>query len=143
MEIEKIEEYLKIMQDNDLSELEVTSGDSKIKLKKNQAMMVGEPVSYAPAAVAPKADDTASTQLVTSENTIDSPMVGTFYNSPTPDDPAFVTIGSEVKEGQVICIIEAMKMFNQIEADRSGIIKKVLVEDSTPVEYGQPLFVIE
>jgi acetyl-CoA carboxylase biotin carboxyl carrier protein len=97
----------------------------------------------APAAATTQAPtETAAVPSISAGVTIDSPMVGTFYRSSSPTSAAFVDVGQEVKVGQVLCIIEAMKLMNQIEADKAGVIKEILVKDGSPVEYGQPLFVI-
>lgn len=119
-------------------------GEQQQQIIMHSPMQVAAPVA-APA-VAPKSTAKKETTPVTDDSkyiTIKSPMIGTFYRSSSPDKPAFVNVGDEIKKGQTICIIEAMKLFNEIESEFSGKIVKVLVEDSTPVEYDQPLFLIE
>ena len=101
------------------------------------------PAPAAAAAPAPAADETPATAAPSTANAVTSPMVGTFYRSSSPESAAFVEVGQTVSEGDVICIIEAMKMFNQIESDRSGTVKAILVENGHPVEFGEPLIVIE
>lgn len=159
MELKEIKELIKLVSEYGVSEVEVEKGDFKIAIKKtyegvvHAAPVVSIPVApmvqAAPAApvtmpavtAAPAAPVAAAhdANLIT----IKSPMIGTFYSSSSPDKPAFVKPGDEIKPGKVVCIIEAMKLFNEIEAEISGRIVKVLVENSSPVEYDQPLFLVE
>jgi acetyl-CoA carboxylase biotin carboxyl carrier protein len=156
MELKEIKELIRLVSESGVSEIEVERGDFKVSIKKN-----GEKVSYiqapvyqpapapmappAPAqeqrtdAPAPKAEAPAASNLIT----IKSPMIGTFYKTPSPDKPAFVNVGDEIKPGKVLCIVEAMKLFNEIESEVSGKIVKILVENASPVEYDQPLFLVE
>jgi acetyl-CoA carboxylase biotin carboxyl carrier protein len=150
MELKEIKELIKLVSETGVSEVEIERGDFKIAIKKieekvfvqNTAtvmqpqMMMAAPASTASPAI-PVAEHTSN--LIT----IKSPMIGTFYKSSTPDKPAFIGIGDEIKPGKVLCIIEAMKLFNEIESEISGRIVKVLVENASPVEYDQPLFLVE
>jgi acetyl-CoA carboxylase biotin carboxyl carrier protein len=136
-----------ILNDTDLTEIEVEQGELRIRVSRQGSAMMMAPQSYAapqqqvspaPAAAAPAPVTTAN-----NANAVPSPMVGTIYFAPAPDADPFVTVGSKVKEGQTIVIIEAMKTMNQIAAPRSGTVTAILVEDGSPVEYGQSLIVIE
>ena len=154
MDIEKIRELLKLVEESGIAEIEINEGDDSVRIARvlanNSPAMApqampsqfvmsseGQPsaVEGAPAAATAESD-------IPEGHVISAPMVGTFYASPSPDSAAFVTVGTEVSEGATLCIIEAMKVMNQIEADKSGKISAVLVENGQPVEYGQPLFVI-
>jgi len=153
MDLRKLKTLIDLVAESDIAELEVTEGESKVRIVKssaipqNQMMMVPQQgvqqfSAPAPAASAPAA---AAAPAIPSEPTghvVKSPMVGTFYRSSAPGAPAFIEVGSSVKEGDTLCIIEAMKLLNEIDADASGIITKILVENGQPVEFGQPLFVI-
>lgn len=137
-----------------ISELEVTEGEGKVRIVKSAPQVIAQPMQYAPmpapiapvtaAAAAPAvtASAEAAAPALPAGHIVTSPMVGTFYRSPSPGAAAFVNVGDTVKEGQTLCIIEAMKLLNEIEADKAGVIKDVLVENGQAVEYGQPLFVI-
>lgn len=156
MELKEIKELIKLVSEYGVSEVEVEKGDFKIAIKKTYEGVAGAPVVSIPVApviqsapVVPAAAIPATTPPaapVASDAhliTIKSPMIGTFYSSASPDKPAFVKPGDEIKVGKVVCIIEAMKLFNEIESEVSGRIVKVLVENSSPVEYDQPLFLVE
>ncbi len=162
MEYKQIQELIKTINKSNISELSIEEGDFKITIKQEftgQAQYIAAPMPSAPmpvyqpqpamsapspaAAPAPASEKPASAAPAVSGITIKSPMIGTFYRSPSPDKPVFVNIGDEIKAGQVLCIIEAMKLFNEIEAEVSGRLIKVMADDSTPVEYDQPLFLIE
>jgi acetyl-CoA carboxylase biotin carboxyl carrier protein len=161
MEYKQIQELIKTINKSNISELTVEEGDFKITIKQEITGQVQyvtapapapqvqqpapQPASHAPAPqpAAPAAEKPAAPAAASNQVTIKSPMIGTFYRSPSPDKPVFVNVGDEIKAGQVICIIEAMKLFNEIEAEVSGKIIKVLADDSSPVEYDQPLFLIE
>ncbi len=144
-------DYLKtlvdFMQETNLDEVEVSENGSTIRLRRNLAPVAP---AYAEMAVpmpqAPVTPTTASTnepaEPVLSGHVVKSPMVGTFYRSSSPEASPFVTVGDKVKKGQVLCIIEAMKTMNQIEADKDGVIENILPENADPIEFGQPLFVI-
>lgn len=166
MEFKQIQELIKAINKSNISELSVEEGDFKITIKQAQtvsetqyvavqapmpAMMpqaapmpAAIPAAPAQSAAAPAAEKQAPA-AGGNENyiTIKSPMIGTFYRSPSPDKPSFVNVGDEIKQGQVLCIIEAMKLFNEIESEVSGKIVKVLADDASPVEYDQPLFLVQ
>lgn len=156
MEYKQIQELIKTINKSNISELTIEEGDFKITIRQEMAQQIvampqvpvqvatpiaapapvaAAPAQAAPAAAAPAAD----ANLIT----IKSPMIGTFYRSPSPDKPLFVNVGDEIKPGKVLCIVEAMKLFNEIESEVSGRIVKVMVDDSSPVEYDQPLFLVE
>ena len=147
MDLRKLKTLIDLVADSDIAELEVTEGESKVRIVKSQAVAAGQQVMMmqqpmAAHAAAPAPAPVAEIPAVPTGHVVKSPMVGTFYRSSAPGSPAFVEIGSAVKEGQTICIIEAMKLLNEIEADASGIITQILVENGQPVEFGQPLFII-
>lgn len=153
MDLRKLKTLIDLVAESDISELEVTEGEGKVRIVKSQPpqfqMMAAQPMmapQAAPAAPAPAAASAsapASAPVVESGHKVESPMVGTFYRASSPGAPNFVEVGSSVKEGDTICIIEAMKLLNEIEADKTGVIKAVLVENGQPVEFGQALFIIE
>ncbi len=165
MDFKQIQELIKIVNRSNIGELNIEEGDFKIIIKQKEepapVYAAGAPVqSYLPAAPAvqlpsaanqPSAANVASAGFETAATakqaetllTIKSPMIGTFYRSSAPDKPSFVNIGDDVTVGKTVCIIEAMKLFNEIESEVKGTIVKVLVEDATPVEYDQPLFLVE
>lgn len=151
MDLRKLKTLIDLVAESDISELEVTEGEGKVRIVKSQPqytmampqqMMQQAPAATAPtAAVAPAAE--APVAPVDAGHKLTSPMVGTFYRAPNPGAANFVEVGSTVKEGQTICIIEAMKLLNEIECDKSGVVKAILVENGQPVEFGQALFIIE
>ena len=157
MDLRKLKTLIDLVAESDISELEVTEGESKVRIVKatahsaqNQVVMMPSAAVAAPAAAAPVAAGTpvAAAPAVAPEaaptgHIVKSPMVGTFYRASAPGAPAFVDIDSTVKEGDTLCIIEAMKLLNEIDADASGTIRQILVENGQAVEYGQPLFIIE
>lgn len=158
MEYKQIQELIKTINKSNISELSIEDGDFKITIKQEQAAqpqyvmqpMPAQPMPMMqaapqPAAAQPAPAPQASQPAAESSNTITvkSPMIGTFYRSPGPGKPLFVNVGDEIKEGQVLCIIEAMKLFNEIESEVKGRIVKILVDDASPVEYDQPLFLVE
>lgn len=157
MDIKEIQELIKFVAKSGVSEVSIDRKDFKITIKAQSAVptIVNATIPVAPvmqslpaAAPATNTSAPAATTAATPANesnliTIKSPMIGTFYRSSSPDKPAFVNVGDEVKAGQVVCIIEAMKLFNEIESEVSGKIVKVLVDNATPVEYDQPLFLVE
>ena len=154
MDLRKLKTLIDLVSDSNVSELEITEAEGKVRIVKGGGAVVH---SYAPApvyaqqaqATAPAAPNGAAPAAapavaeVAAGHTVKSPMVGTFYRSSSPGAKAFVEIGSVVKEGETVCIIEAMKILNEIEADKSGTITRILCENGQAVEYGQPLFVIE
>lgn len=159
MNKKEIEELIKFVSKAGVSEVSIEQKDIKITIKnsvKEQIVMAAAPQAMpvhmamptaAPAAAVapatPKAEAPAKAADDSKYITVKSPMIGTFYRTPSPDKPNFVNVGDEIKPGQVICIIEAMKLFNEIESDVKGKVVKVLVDHATPVEYDQPLFLIE
>jgi acetyl-CoA carboxylase biotin carboxyl carrier protein len=153
MDLRKLKKLIDLVQESGIAELEITEGEEKVKIVKGGIVAVSqaplaalpppgpapEPRSAAPAAAAaPPAEPAAGQE----GHVLKAPMVGTFYRSSSPDAKPFVEVGQPIKEGQTICIIEAMKLMNEIEADASGVVKAILVENGQPVEYGQPLFII-
>ena len=154
MDLRKLKKLIDLVEESGIAEIEVTEGEEKVRITRSTA--VQQPAYYAypapvapaaapapaPAAIAaaPAAPTAAEADLSKAQR---SPMVGTFYRAPSPSSPAFAEVGQSVKEGDTLCIIEAMKLMNEIEAERSGVIKAILVENGHPVEYGEPLFIIE
>ena len=150
MDIKKIKAIVDLIKESGIAELEISEGDDKLRVScvSNVAPQVNyahAPVQQVTLAAAPSAILAAAVEIDDTPadgTTIDSPMVGTFYRSASPTSAQFVEVGQEVKVGQVLCIIEAMKLMNQIESDKAGVLKEILVKDGSPVEYGQPLFVV-
>jgi len=150
MDLRKLKTLIDLVAESDIAELEVTEGESKVRIVKSGTAPQNQVVMMQPQTTAQAAAPSAAPQIVAPAavdvepqgHIIKSPMVGTFYRSSAPGSPAFVEVGSTVKEGQTVCIIEAMKLLNEIDADASGVIKQILVENGQPVEFGQPLFVI-
>lgn len=142
MDIKNIKELIEMIEESDIAELEIKEGEESIRISRYST--AAAPIAYAPAPVAPAAAvPPPATEEVIRGHIVKSPMVGTFYRSATPGSRPFTEIGQSVQAGETLCIIEAMKILNQIEADASGVISKILVENAEPVEYGQPLFIIE
>ena len=150
MDIRKIKKLIELLHDTDVAEIEISEGEESVRITRGSAnqVVVQTPQMTAPQAVVPQP---ATPQPISDEPTdvaapaghqVKSPMVGTFYRSPSPDAAAFIEIGSEVKQGDTLCIVEAMKMMNQIEADASGKVLAILVDDGDAVEFEQPLVVI-
>jgi acetyl-CoA carboxylase biotin carboxyl carrier protein len=149
MDLRKLKKLIDLVQESGIAELEITEGEEKVKIVKGGVVSVSAPPVVAiPAAAptsapAPAAAPAGETREPGQEgHVVKAPMVGTFYRSPSPDAKVFVEVGQAVKEGDTICIIEAMKLMNEIEADASGVVKAILVENGQPVEYGQPLFIL-
>ena len=154
MDLRKLKTLIDLVAESDIAELEVTEGESKVRIVKssgapqNQVVMMPQSMPQtvtAPVAApvaAPAAAATAPAAAEPEGHIVKSPMVGTFYRASAPGNPPFVEVGATVKEGDTLCIIEAMKLLNEIDADASGVIKQILVENGQPVEFGQPLFVI-
>ena len=148
MDVRKIKKLIELIESSDIAELEIVEGEESVRISRNSPAPVyaAAPIA-APLAAAPLADMSASPgQPDTSAplgETIDAPMVGTFYSAASPTSPPFVSVGTKVSIGDTLCIIEAMKMLNQIESDKAGTIKEILLDNETPVEFGQPLYVIE
>jgi acetyl-CoA carboxylase biotin carboxyl carrier protein len=152
MDLRKLKKLIDLVQESGIAELEITEGEEKVKIVKGGAVSVtptapaaapvtvAEPRGSAPAVSAPPA--AAEAPAGQEGHVVKAPMVGTFYRTPSPDSKPFVEVGQAIKEGDTICIIEAMKLMNEIEADASGNVKAILVENGQPVEYGQPLFIL-
>ena len=151
MDIRKVKKLIELLEESGIAEIEIHEGEESVRISRNTAnspvaMPAAVSPAPAPAAVAvpvQSVTEQPADKSVPSGHTIESPMVGTFYRAPTPGAKAFVEVGQQVKEGDTLCIIEAMKMLNQIEADKSGSIAAILVDNAEPVEYGQVLFVID
>jgi len=151
MDLRKLKTLIDLVSDSNVSELEITEAEGKVRIVKGGGALVqgyGQPVyqqvQAAPAPVAaPVAVAAAPVEVVAAGHAVKSPMVGTFYRASSPGAKPFVEIGDSIKEGETICIIEAMKILNEIEADKSGTVTKILCENGQAVEYGQPLFIIE
>ena len=153
MKTTEIRDLIDFIAQSGLNEVDIETKELKLHVKrdpdqkvlKSSAQVMAAPVAVAPAAVAPVAALKAEKPVAAGKNTVDikSPMIGTFYRSSNPDSPPFVSVGDKVTKGQVVCIIEAMKLFNEIESEVSGTIVKASVENSTPVEYDQVLYVVE
>ena len=143
MDIRKIKKLIEIVEESGIAELEIKEGEEFIRINRYSSA----PVNYAPAPVAAQPVQITAAAVAVEEkitgHVVKSPMVGTFYRSASPGTKVFVEIGQSVMVGDTLCIIEAMKILNQIEADKSGVITQILVENAEPVEYGQPLFIIE
>jgi len=149
MDIRKIRKLIELMEETGISEIEIKEGEESLRLTRNKPGTAIDVHHAQPAAISSVTSSVAIAPPPTSiENpqrghSVRSPMVGTLYTAASPDAPAFVSVGQAVNVGDTLCIIEAMKMFNEIEADRSGVITAVLVKNGSPVEYDQPLFIIE
>jgi acetyl-CoA carboxylase biotin carboxyl carrier protein len=147
MDLRKLKKLIDLVQESGIAELEITEGEEKVKIVKGGGVDVTQapPAPAArPAAEAPPAAPAPATEPPAGQegHVVKAPMVGTFYRSPSPDAKSYVEVGQPIKEGQTICIIEAMKLMNEIECDATGVVKAILVENGQPVEYGQPLFII-
>jgi acetyl-CoA carboxylase biotin carboxyl carrier protein len=149
MDIRKIKKLIELLEESGIAEIEIKEGEESVRISRMPVGGVPQFAPQAPAAVAPASAvpapvaEAAAPKPKSNEHVITAPMVGTFYASPSPGAKAFVEIGDEIKVGQVLCIIEAMKMMNQIEADKSGRIASIMARNGDPVEFGQPLFVVE
>lgn len=154
MDLRKLRKLIDLFEESNIGELEITEGEERVRIARNgpagQTMMyappqIGMPMAAAVTAPLPNATaaDATETAPATPEgHIVRSPMVGTFYAAPSPDAKAFVQVGQTVEVGETLCIIEAMKLLNEIECDQAGVVKAILVENGQPVEYGEPLFVI-
>ena len=158
MDLRKIKTLIDLVAESGISELEITEGEGKVRIVKEDPRAMGQlqavapsvPVAGMPLAAAPIAEATPATVVETESpaanaagHTLKSPMVGTFYRAANPQSDVFVEIGQRVESGATLCIIEAMKLLNEIESDKSGVVTAILIENGEPVEFGQPLFVIE
>jgi acetyl-CoA carboxylase biotin carboxyl carrier protein len=149
VDIRKVKKLIELLEESGISELEISEGEESVRISRHPRMAM-QPAPAAPmAAAAPAAAaETPATAAgkhkpKTDDSTVTSPMVGTYYSASAPGAKSFVEIGTEVKVGQILCIIEAMKMMNQIESDKAGKITAILAKNGEPVEFGQPLFIIE
>ncbi len=153
MDIRKIKKLIELLEESNVEELEIKEGEESVRISRGHRgapqpihtyyqQPMHAPVAAAPVAAAPVAAPVADASPVTSGHTLRSPMVGTFYRASSPGTAPFASVGQKVKQGDVVCIVEAMKMMNQIESDRSGTIEAVLLEDGQPVEFDQPLLII-
>ena len=144
MQIEEIIKLIETVSKNDVDTLNYATDSEKIVIKKNKTKLVAGEVQAVPVAQSVSFEASNTEEDVSAKgHTITSPLVGTFYSSPSPDAPSFVNVGDRVKKGQVIGIIEAMKLMNELESDFDGVVKEILVKDETVVEFGQPLFILE
>jgi acetyl-CoA carboxylase biotin carboxyl carrier protein len=150
MDIRKVKKLIELLEESNINELEITEGEESVRISRGMpavtyaapAPVAPAPIAAAPVAVAAAAPAAAAAPDALEGHVVRSPMVGSFYGSPAPGSPTFVTVGQTVAQGDVLCIIEAMKMMNQIEADKAGTIGAILVEDGEPVEFDQPMFTI-
>jgi acetyl-CoA carboxylase biotin carboxyl carrier protein len=149
MDIRKVKKLIELLEESGIAEIEIHEGEESVRISRNchmpPPMYAAAPAQFAPApvAAAPVAAVEDSASAIPSGHQVTSPIVGSFYRSSSPSAKAFVEVGSSVNSGDTLCIIEAMKIMNQIEADKSGVVKAILAENGDPIEYGQPLFVIE
>jgi acetyl-CoA carboxylase biotin carboxyl carrier protein len=148
MDIRKVKKLIELLEESGIAEIEIKEGEESVRISRYGSAPAGAPMQYAPAPAAPVAAAAPATaeadvEEVPQGHTVDSPMVGTCYLAPSPGSKHFITVGDTVNEGDTICIIEAMKILNQIDDDNSGVVKAILVENGQPVEFGQPLVVIE
>jgi len=148
MDIRKVKKLIELLEESGISELEISEGEESVRISRHprsgvQASIAPGPVERAAPAPAMPATAAGEHTPRNDEHTVTSPMVGTYYSSASPGAKAFVEVGSEIKVGQILCIIEAMKMMNQIESDKAGRITAMLAKNGEPVEFGQPLFIIE
>jgi acetyl-CoA carboxylase biotin carboxyl carrier protein len=156
MDIRKVKKLIELLEESGIAEIEIKEGEESVRISRNSPGAMMAPIHYAlppqatpaaapaaPAAPVAAASPAAQAPTISAENTVTAPMVGTYYASASPGAKAFVEIGTEVKAGQTLCIIEAMKMMNQIESDRSGKVVSILASNGEPVEFGQPLFIVE
>jgi acetyl-CoA carboxylase biotin carboxyl carrier protein len=147
MDIRKVKKLIELLEESNIDEIEIKEGEESVRISRNGAQAMTMAARVAPAYAAPVPPPPAPTAPIqpaaaSAGHTLRSPMVGTFYRSPSPTSAAFVEVGQAVKVGDIVCIVEAMKMLNQIEADKAGTIAAILVENGEPVEFDQPLFSI-
>jgi acetyl-CoA carboxylase biotin carboxyl carrier protein len=152
MDIRKVKKLIELLEESGISELEISEGEESVRISRHPRQTMQAPMQMASPVVHQAAPPPAAATPATSagehkprndEYTVTSPMVGTYYSAASPGAKAFVEIGSEIKVGQILCIIEAMKMMNQIESDKAGRVSAILAKNGEPVEFGQPLFIIE
>lgn len=148
MDLRKLKKLIDLVEESGISELELTEGEEKVRISRATQQFAPQPIQYAAAptqvaaapAAAPASAEAAPEAI--QGHAVESPMVGTFYRASSPEASSFVEVGDKVEVGDTLCIIEAMKLLNEIESDKAGIVKKILIENGQPVEYGEPLFVI-
>jgi len=146
MDLRKLKTLIDLVSESNVSELEITEAEGKVRIVKGGAVAVQYLAPSAPQVLvqpAAQVAPAAAPEVVEAGHTVKSPMVGTFYRSASPGAKSFVEIGDSVKEGDTLCIIEAMKILNEIESDKTGVVKKILADNGQAVEYGQPLFIVE
>jgi acetyl-CoA carboxylase biotin carboxyl carrier protein len=150
MDIRKVKKLIELLEESGIAEIEINEGEESVRISRYSTTVPAAPIQQfapaaapAPAPVATTETESASEAPAIIGHTVNAPMVGTFYTASAPGSPDFVKVGDSVSEGETVCIIEAMKILNQIEADKSGTVKAILVENAQPVEFGQPLIVIE
>jgi len=148
MDIRKVKKLIELLEASDIAEIEIHEGEESVRISRHGTLPPAPvaapvPVTAAPAPASAPAEPAEEQEPEMEGHVIRSPMVGTFYRAPSPGAKPFVTEGQSVKPGDTLCIIEAMKILNQIESDAAGVVKRILVENGQPVEYNQPLFVIE
>jgi acetyl-CoA carboxylase biotin carboxyl carrier protein len=150
MDLRKLKKLIDLVQESGIGEIEITEGEEKVRISRQSpgsaAVMMGpgmQPMAYGTPAPAVTAEAVPVPPPEPTGHQLKSPMVGTFYRAPSPGAPSFIEAGQAVTKGQTLCIIEAMKLLNEIESDATGVVKAILVENGQPVEYGQPLFLIE
>ncbi|HBW84106.1 MAG TPA: acetyl-CoA carboxylase biotin carboxyl carrier protein [Gammaproteobacteria bacterium] len=149
MDIRKVKKLIELLETSDIAEIEIKEGEEAVRISRNSSVATAavtpaaaQVAATAPIPVMPAPAEAKSPSKATSGHVVSSPMVGTFFRSPSPSSPPFVEVGTHVKAGDVVCIVEAMKMMNQIEAEKAGIIEAILVKDGDPVEFDQPLVTI-
>ena len=152
MDIRKVKKLIELLEESGIAEIEIKEGEESVRISRSSSLPAAAPMAMpapvaapaaAPAPVEAAAPAAASEPAVPAGHTVNSPMVGTFYRAPSPGSNNFVEVGDSVAVGDTLCIVEAMKMMNQIEADKAGTIKAILIDDASPVEFDEPLFVIE
>jgi acetyl-CoA carboxylase biotin carboxyl carrier protein len=156
MDIRKIKKLIELLEESGIAEIEIKEGEEALRISRMptgtaathhqlppMAMPLAAPMAAPVQAAAPRPADVAAAKAKANEHVITAPMVGTFYGAPSPGAKPFIEIGDEIKVGQVLCIIEAMKMMNQIESDKAGRVTSIMARNGDPVEFGQPLFVVE
>ncbi|MFT5521618.1 MAG: acetyl-CoA carboxylase biotin carboxyl carrier protein [Enterobacterales bacterium] len=148
MDIRKVKKLIELIEESGIAEIEIKEGEESVRISRMgsgvvaaQPMLAAAPLAHVSAVAAPIAEASATPQIA--GHAVTSPMVGTFYRAPAPGTKNFAEIGDTVTSGQTLCIIEAMKMMNQIESDKAGVVKAILVEEGQPVEFDEPLFIIE
>jgi acetyl-CoA carboxylase biotin carboxyl carrier protein len=151
MDIRKVKKLIELLEESGISELEISEGEESVRISRHPRMAMQAPMAMTTPMVQAAPQVVAATPATSAgehrprndDHTVTSPMVGTYYSAASPGSKSFVEIGSEVKVGQILCIIEAMKMMNQIESDKTGRVTAILAKNGEPVEFGQPLFIIE